>query len=259
MTMKRKLLRILIDRDPMTKIPKTVAPWEVPVFREQYGEEKVIIEGVHEIEVDELPEAGEEFARMRQVFGINPDDKSSYVDNVYGRGKAGVEALEKAINSTASKADPEIAQGVVDGKAKVSKEVAEQRAAAKRHPVTGERIEDLDKAKPTRAAPVAEGRHEVTISSTAPIRTTSTARSAPAGGDPLATHGQVMAQSQAGFASSGAEAQAEIAAAAAKAAAGEARFANEAAGLASDGDAPARKKSGTAKKSGKRATAKRAK
>lgn len=121
---------IIIERDPMTKIPKLVAPWEVPIYRSQYGDEKVEINpnGDTEIEIAALPDAEEEYLRLRDVFGIDPDTKQSHVDIVYGRGGQAVRPLQRAIKASVA-GDVEKAQKEVDG-GKVDKETAEKREDA---------------------------------------------------------------------------------------------------------------------------------
>lgn len=131
--MKINLASILIERDTVTKIPKHVWPWEVPIYRLQYGDEKVEILGdKSEVEVDELPDALEEYTRLRLQFGIEPDTKQSFADIAYGRGQSGVDALEKAIKASKGKdvkAGIEGAQREVDG-GKPDRERTERREAA---------------------------------------------------------------------------------------------------------------------------------
>lgn len=122
---------IIIERDPMTKIPKLVAPWEVPVYRSQYGDEKVEINpnGDTEVEIADLPDAEEEYLRLRDVFGIEPDTKQSHVDIVYGRGGQAIKPLKRAIKASVA-GDIEKAQKEADGGAKIDKETAEKREEA---------------------------------------------------------------------------------------------------------------------------------
>lgn len=167
--------RIEYERDPMTKVSKTVYPWEVPVFRAMMGDEKVKVLGVEEITKDELPDAETELENMRRRFGEDVDTKQSRVDIVYGRGREAVDRLEDAI-ANSYQGDIEAAQKVVDGKAKVSKDVAEAREAQYVDAATGEPMEDTDltAARPLRdnKADVAAGRvHRttVTVESTDPL------------------------------------------------------------------------------------------
>jgi hypothetical protein len=147
--MKIQVVRILIDRDPMTKIPKDVFPWEVPIFRVQYGDEKVTVIQTKEpiyVDRDDEPDATEEYHRMRQFYGIEPDTKQSIVDIAYGRGIPGIDAIEKAIKASLVKAPAgdkkptraataktvrnaiEGAQEVADGDSPPSDEALEARA-----------------------------------------------------------------------------------------------------------------------------------
>lgn len=133
-----KAIRIIIERDPMTKIPKTVMPWEVPIFRNQYGDEKIEILGETTVEVDEVPEAQDEYSRLRLQFGIDTDTKQSHTDIVYGRGADGVEKLAKAIKAAGKTGDVEAAQKVADDGRKPDKETAAVRANAHRDPLADE-------------------------------------------------------------------------------------------------------------------------
>ena len=137
--MKIKAVNILITRDPMTKIPKTVKAWEVPVFRSQYGDEAIAIVGDPvEIEVDELPDAQEEFTRLRMVFGIESDTRQSHADIVYGRGQAGVDQVAKVIKASAVSGDVEAAQKVADNGRKLTADEKEVRENAHRDPLAEE-------------------------------------------------------------------------------------------------------------------------
>lgn len=114
MSVKANFKSILITRDPMTKTPKVVAPWEVPAFRSSFGDENVqVLDGDVVVTLDELPEAEEEFSRLRAVFGVEGETKQSHIDIVYGRGIAGVKALEAAIKASLT-GDVEKAQAHAD-------------------------------------------------------------------------------------------------------------------------------------------------
>lgn len=137
--MKATFVQIIIERDPMTKIPKLAAPWEVPVYRSQYGDEKVeVLNDTVDVEISELPDATEEYMRIREVFGIEPDTKQSHADVVYGRGQPGIDMLEKAIKASistgkkakAGEAAIEGAQKVVDGPNGPGDDVLERREKA---------------------------------------------------------------------------------------------------------------------------------
>lgn len=130
---------IIIERDPMTKIPKVVAPWEVPVYRSQYGDEKVeILDKDVEVEIEALPDTTEEYLRLRDVFGIEPDTKQSHVDIVYGRGAQAIKPLGDAIKGSIA-GDIEKAQKVVDGTSKPDEKVVE----ARKHAYVDEREDEM--------------------------------------------------------------------------------------------------------------------
>lgn len=149
--MKILTVTVIIERDPMTKIPKEVYPWEVPLLRAQYGDEKVeILEGKTSTfsTVDELPDAQEEWARLRQQYGIEPDTKQSIVDIAYGRGEIGIDALEKVIKK--AKLSDSFGEASGTGKAKKSADLRGPIEAAQEQ-VDGGPADD-DKAEAREAA-----------------------------------------------------------------------------------------------------------
>ncbi len=141
--MKATVVNVVIERDPMTKIPKQVRPWEVPLYRLQYGDGNVEIGKSEEVEMDDLqaePDALEEYMRLRQQFGIEPDTKQSIADIAYGRGQQGIDNLRDAI-AKSGKGKDAIAgpQLIVDQrgnpKAKPSPDVVEAREEAVADPL----------------------------------------------------------------------------------------------------------------------------
>lgn len=101
--MKIATINILIDRDPMSKLPKTIWPWELPLFESQWPGGLVVVDSEGTTERDELPDAYEEFNRCRACFGTEAETKINHCDLVYGRHQAGVKALEKAIKASVVK------------------------------------------------------------------------------------------------------------------------------------------------------------
>jgi hypothetical protein len=101
-------VRILIERDPMTKVPRDVFPWEVPLYEAKFGDAE---SGASSIEVmgdatdgagepialGEMPDAQQEFQRLRNAFGADADRRMSYVELAYGVASAGVKALGREI------------------------------------------------------------------------------------------------------------------------------------------------------------------
>lgn len=97
---------VIIDMDVMTKIGKQVWPWEVPVLQEKFGESMVRVQDVSEVEVGELPDAADEFHRLGNAHGADSGDGGSnlpYVVMAYGRGKAAIKELEKAMKASTRK------------------------------------------------------------------------------------------------------------------------------------------------------------
>lgn len=112
--MKATFNTVLILRDAMTKIPKLVPAWEVPILRSQYGDENVqFLPENMEVEISEMPDAKEEFARLKMVYGTEDETKQTHADIAYGRGEAGLKQFEAAMRASI-KGDPEAAQAVSD-------------------------------------------------------------------------------------------------------------------------------------------------
>ena len=99
--MKVLVHRIIIDRDMVLKPSKKVWAWEIPVLQEKYGEGRVRLLEEVEKEVNELPDAASEFARLAVAHGSDRGDNGtnqSYAELAYGRGKAGLSALQAEID-----------------------------------------------------------------------------------------------------------------------------------------------------------------
>lgn len=133
-------VKIVIDRDVVTKIPKIVPPWHVPLYRSRFGDEKVIVEGAQYIPFDNgLPDAREEYIHLRTLFGSEANGMA-HIELVYGRGREGIDRLQEAIDASYA-GDVEAAQAVADGDADLGEEVAERRKAVYVDPATGETFE----------------------------------------------------------------------------------------------------------------------
>lgn len=102
--MQIEYVQILIDRDAMTKVPKIVAPWELPVYEALYddgeadGAQGFSVDGSYALEVADVPDAQEEFNRLRMIHGSHPKQGTPFVELAYGRGRAGIAELRRAIN-----------------------------------------------------------------------------------------------------------------------------------------------------------------
>ncbi len=94
--MKVKQSMILVHLHVNTAVPKLVFPWEIDVLQEKF-EGKIEVGETVITEVDELPSAEGEFARLHRVYGTHDETNVPHADNAYGRGKAGVLELGKVI------------------------------------------------------------------------------------------------------------------------------------------------------------------
>jgi len=97
---------ILIDRDMVTKIPKAVWLWEVPIIEAKFGEGRVQIRGVEQHEIKALPDAETEFDRLTRCHGFDDGSNGtnrSYLEMAYGPGKVGMKALADAIKESTGK------------------------------------------------------------------------------------------------------------------------------------------------------------
>lgn len=98
-------VNIEIDRDPMTKIPKQVAAWEVPIFESKFGE-AVTIGDEFQVDMPEMPDVREELSRLAAVHGVDDATKQPHVELAYGRGSQAVKALDAAIREAFGEAAP---------------------------------------------------------------------------------------------------------------------------------------------------------
>lgn len=96
--MEVKAYEIIIERDPMTKVPKVIPAWELDIYQDKYPE-KIEISKETTFHVDELPDPIEEADRLRSVLGAEKETGVPHFDNVYGRGRPGVDLFEKAIHA----------------------------------------------------------------------------------------------------------------------------------------------------------------
>lgn len=98
-TKKAPYVVAVIHKDAVEHLPVTVHAFEVPVLQQVHGTDKVVIDEGADlpgglVEADFDPE--EEFARLEQRYGFDPDTKQSYVAQAYGGARGFFEALEKS-------------------------------------------------------------------------------------------------------------------------------------------------------------------
>lgn len=94
--MKVKTMTCLITLGTMTTISKFAWAWEAEVLKEKFGGQCEFYEK-GEADISELPEAGSEFSRLQDAYGVDEETKVSHVENTFGRGKPGIVELRKSI------------------------------------------------------------------------------------------------------------------------------------------------------------------
>lgn len=101
--------RVKVKRDDRTVYNRAALPWEVPILEFTFGDGNV--ERVNAFEDNDLPypDAREEFQRLVDVYGADPENGIPYVASVYGQASIGLNLLRKfitAAESDARKAKP---------------------------------------------------------------------------------------------------------------------------------------------------------
>jgi hypothetical protein len=89
-------ITVMVSRDLTCTVAKRVYPWEVPIIKAQWGGQADVQGFTPGIKGD-FPDAEDEFARLEGVYGVNPDTKRAYVEEVYGTGETGIDRLDEAI------------------------------------------------------------------------------------------------------------------------------------------------------------------
>ena len=117
--------RVLIKRDTNTVHNRAVPPWEIPVLEFLFEDGNVTPTEVFEEVAIEYPEANQEFHRLTQCYGSDPQNGTPYVAAVYGNAGAGIRALRKAIadakvedEEAATKPSPVVAAPVMSKRRK---------------------------------------------------------------------------------------------------------------------------------------------
>jgi hypothetical protein len=101
--MRVSVQKAIIDINMVLKPSKQLWAWEVPVVQEKFGGGKVRLLDTVEVERESLPDAADEFARLGIAHGADGGDGGtnvSYVEMAYGRGRAGIMALQQAIEAS---------------------------------------------------------------------------------------------------------------------------------------------------------------
>ncbi len=81
-----------VRRSEISSIATKVLPWDIPVLEFLHGVENVIVHGeCDEHRVIDGPQ--QEFTRMENAYGRDPETNQSYVSQVYGNGGIGIAKL----------------------------------------------------------------------------------------------------------------------------------------------------------------------
>ena len=101
--MKVKTQHCLITLGKMTVISKCVPLWEAEVLAEKFGGQCEFTKK-GETDVPELPDTEGEFVRLQDAHGFDEDTKVAFVQDTFGRGKRGLEELQKSMKRSVVRA-----------------------------------------------------------------------------------------------------------------------------------------------------------
>lgn len=120
--MKLRAHKVIVIRDEMTRIPRTVWHWELPLLQAAHPDGYVIDRKIEvEEDRDELPDAAAEYARLTAAYGREPESKRDYTEMVLGYGAQGVKALGELLK-----------ESVVGAKPSKKKKASKKKATAKK-------------------------------------------------------------------------------------------------------------------------------
>lgn len=96
--------RVKIVKDERTVYNRGVLPWEIAILELTFGDGSV--ETMNAFEDNDLPypEPREEFNRLSQVYGSDPESGVPFVAGVYGQASSGVRALARVIAESKAEA-----------------------------------------------------------------------------------------------------------------------------------------------------------
>jgi len=118
-------LLVIIEQNPMSKVPKLVPAWHEELLLEKFGEDRVKMQ---EQVVRELAPVvlEEEIQRLMAQYGVDEETRVPIFQTVYGRGSAGARRLQAAIDEAVAAAEKPV-------KAAKAKAPAKAPAKAKAH------------------------------------------------------------------------------------------------------------------------------
>lgn len=108
--MSLRYTKLLIKRNVMESIARTVPLYEAPILEAIHGADAIAVTGEAERDV-ETPDANAEFERLARLYGPHPESGLAMVEYVYGRPTTG--ALAKAIEASTIKSTKKAATAAV--------------------------------------------------------------------------------------------------------------------------------------------------
>lgn len=93
-----RFITVTVTRDTNHSTSNDYAPWELPILEHLYDTGNVEVGSEKIVKDRELPEAGDEFARLDGRYGKNSETGVPHVEEVFGRGNQGVKALAELID-----------------------------------------------------------------------------------------------------------------------------------------------------------------
>ena len=99
--MKVQLCSLIVVRDPLMKVPRTIPAWELPILEAMYGQGNLEDVSFFVGEVDHVLPPDEEFDRLckSKVYGSDKEVNLPFAQVVYGRGSVGVQKLAQAMQA----------------------------------------------------------------------------------------------------------------------------------------------------------------
>lgn len=92
--------KVTVIRDETAHVNVLVGDWEVSMLEAVHGSERIKVGELQDFPNRPWPEdAASEFQRLGNLYGTtgNGDNAQSFVERVYGSGRMGVAALDKAM------------------------------------------------------------------------------------------------------------------------------------------------------------------
>lgn len=99
-----RFITVKVTRDTNHSQTDTVNPWEVPILELVHDSGNVVPQGEVDIAERELPDAVDEFQRLKTRYGKDVETGLFIVEAVYGQSRAGLTALKAEIEKERGRA-----------------------------------------------------------------------------------------------------------------------------------------------------------